>query len=56
MWWASEGSEAPQTPQGKDLTAAKCRLWGAVSLLFTQPRLSQADLGATAMGFFFVVR
>ena len=56
MWWASEGSEAPQTPQGKDLAAAKCRLWGAVSLLFTQPRLSQADRGATAMGFFFVVR
>ena len=56
MWWASEGSEAPQTPHGKDLTAAKCRLWGAVSLLFTQPRLSKADLGATAMGFLFVVR
>jgi len=56
MWWASEGSEAPQTPHGKDLTAAKCRLWGAVSLLFTQPRLSKADLGASAMGFFLVVR
>jgi hypothetical protein len=56
MWWASEGSEAPQTPQGKDLTAAKCRLCGAVSLLFTQPRLSKADLGATAMGLLLVVR
>lgn len=56
MWWASEGSEAPQTPQGKDLTAAKCRLWGAVSLLFTQPRLSQASGLAAAMGLLLVVR
>lgn len=56
MWWASEGSEAPQTPQGKDLTAAKCRLWGAVSLLFTQPRLSQADFRASAIGLLLVIR
>jgi len=56
MWWASEGSAAPQTPQGKDLTAAKCRLWGAVSLLFTQPRLSQTGGLAPAIGFALVVR
>jgi len=56
MWWASEGSAAPQTPQGRDFTAAKCRLCGAVSLLFTQPRLSQTGGLAATMRFTLVVR
>lgn len=34
MWWASEGSDTPQTPQGSDLTVARYFFCGAVSLLF----------------------
>ena len=34
MWWASEGSDTPQTPQGNDLTRVRWFLWDAVSLLF----------------------
>jgi hypothetical protein len=56
MWWASEGSAAPQTPQGRDLMVAKCRLCGAVSLLFTQPRFPKTGGLAPAIGFALVVR
>jgi len=34
IWWASEGSDTPQTPQGNDLTRVRWFLWATVSLLF----------------------
>ena len=56
MWWASEGSAAPQTPQGRDLTAARCLLCDAVSLLFMfDSGLSLADLGTPAAWFLGVI-
>ena len=40
MWWASEGSDTPQTPQGNDLTRVRWFLWVAVSLLFNYAALT----------------
>ena len=57
MWWASDGPVAPQTPHSNDLTAARCLLWEAVSLLFIlDARFSNTELGAAAVWFPFVVR
>ena len=57
MWWASDGAEAPQTPQGRLLTAARCLLWDADSLLFIlNAGFSKTDLGAAAVWFPFIVR
>ena len=52
MWWASLGPAAPQTPQGRLLTAARCLLWAVVSLLFMfDGSFSFADLGTPAARF-----
>jgi len=57
MWWASDGPVAPQTPHSNDLTAARCLLWEAVSLLFIlNAGFSNTELGAAAVWFPFVVR